>query len=912
MKKSLLLIFFLSFLNSFCQAVLLKDINLGTYSSNPTGKTQFNGLIYFIADDGIHGQELWKTDGTESGTELFKDFIPGLESGMTTLSPFVSNNFMYFFAADNDEFFLWKTDGTESGTRKIKKFTSIQSFHDTINDEMIFTAENKLWKTDGTESGTIKIKDFSVFGTSRFIKMNDQIYFSAKGNSNQGNELWKTDGTETGTVQVKDVNVGSGSTFSTNTPIVVFNNELFFVYGTKLWKSDGSESGTLEVMDLESNVKSFFIFNSKLCFFNFGNSFWFSDGTKEGTSKINTDVKEFWHNGQYMISGNKLYFQGNDSNGYEIWVTDGTASGTQLLKDIHPEFDDNNIEDIIDFNGNVIFTASDKNWFGKELWISDGTVSGTKILKDINKEGTNSSNVQNFFKFGDNVLFSADNGENGRELWLLESGTPTLLKDINIGPAYSNPQNFIEFNGEVYFMASDKEKGNELWKTDGTETGTINVFDLNPGNENGLGNSNLAILNNKLFFVGSNGTSGMELWETDGTKANTKIVANINGANSNSINNSKLVVLNNELFFAANNGESSVELWKSDGSNSGTVLVKDINTNGGSYVNNLTVHSYLNKLYFSAFDGSGTYLWESDGTEANTIKTNLKNPSNFKIGGSRDIGDRNGANIIYKTEIYLSAESPNLNKGTELWAITYSGTIQQVFDVNSGTASSYPSALTDVNGKLYFVANNGINGKELWKANGVSSAQMVKDIVSGSGSVQITNIGSIGDFVFFNAPQDPTNNPLYDYELWMSDGSDEGTKMFQDINPSQIQYRGGSNPNIFFKHNDILYFSADNGNNGFELFMLEQSALGINKESFNTLEKVSIYPNPTTNIINIKVENQIIEAVGIFNLLGKEVFRCSNKEIKANSINVSMLTNGIYVVKVKTKIGSYSRKFIKT
>ena len=88
------------------------------------------------------------------------------------------------------------------------------------------------------------------------------------------------------------------------------------------------------------------------------------------------------------------------------------------------------------------------------------------------------------------------------------------------------------------------------------------------------------------------------------------------------------------------------------------------------------------------------------------------------------------------------------------------------------------------------------------------------------------------------------------------------------------------------------------------------NVVGIKEMDKN--QGISIYPNPTTNIINIKVENQIIEAVGIFNLLGKEVLRFSNKEIKANSINISMLTNGIYVIKVKTKIGSYSRKFIKT
>src|SRR5262245_51203926 len=57
---------------------LVKDINsTGTFGSDPDALADINGTLYFVADDGVHGRELWKTDGTEKGTVLVKDIWPG-------------------------------------------------------------------------------------------------------------------------------------------------------------------------------------------------------------------------------------------------------------------------------------------------------------------------------------------------------------------------------------------------------------------------------------------------------------------------------------------------------------------------------------------------------------------------------------------------------------------------------------------------------------------------------------------------------------------------------------------------------------------------------------------------------------------------------------------------------------------
>src|SRR4051812_25666491 len=76
-----------------------EDINLKGTSSRPFHLTNVNGRLFFTADDGASGTELWKSDGTAAGTVLVKDIIPGSASS----DPYnlTSVNGRLFFTADN-------------------------------------------------------------------------------------------------------------------------------------------------------------------------------------------------------------------------------------------------------------------------------------------------------------------------------------------------------------------------------------------------------------------------------------------------------------------------------------------------------------------------------------------------------------------------------------------------------------------------------------------------------------------------------------------------------------------------------------------------------------------------------------------------------------------------------------------
>ena len=79
-----------------------------------------------------------------------------------------------------------------------------------------------------------------------------------------------------------------------------------------------------------------------------------------------------------------LYFSATDrTNGVELWKSDGTASGTVMVKDINPGAGASNPSSFVNVGGILYFRAINGT-SGAELWKSDGTASGTVMIKDIN------------------------------------------------------------------------------------------------------------------------------------------------------------------------------------------------------------------------------------------------------------------------------------------------------------------------------------------------------------------------------------------------------------------------------------------------------------------------------------------------------------------------------------------------
>ncbi len=383
-------------------AILVKDIFPGAGFSVPLVLTNVNGTLYFVADDGTHGYELWKSDGTAAGTSMVKDIRSGEASSVPDKLTNV-NGILYFRADDGTNGLeLWKSDGTAAGTSMVKDIlpgitNSAPDKLTNVNGTLYFTARDgndreELWKSDGTVAGTKRVKDINSGGPSSpeyLANVNGTLYFSAYSETN-GYGLWKSDGTVAGTTVVNGLTSVRSPYNLTNV-----NGTLYFVADNgnrtndyELWKSDGTAAGTSMVKDIKpgtgsSNPHNLTNVNGTLYFVaddgTNGQELWKSDGTVAGTKMVKDTSPTEYFAPDYLTNVNgTLYFVDHIGSGNRLWKSDGTAAGTTLVKYSNLVDWASNLTNV---DGTLYFTASDQE-HGIELWKLAGTQQREVILRN--------------------------------------------------------------------------------------------------------------------------------------------------------------------------------------------------------------------------------------------------------------------------------------------------------------------------------------------------------------------------------------------------------------------------------------------------------------------------------------------------------------------------------------------------
>jgi ELWxxDGT repeat protein len=184
------------------------------------------------------------------------------------------------------------------------------------------------------------------------------------------------------------------------------------------------------------------------------------------------------------------------------------------------------------YKGRVWFAADDGS-NGRELWVSDGTAQGTQVYINLMPAAASSS-PQEFMVALGKLWFVATHPQQGVELWRTEGTIHStgVFADIEPGLGSSFPKALIEWNDRLWFAASTTQSGLEIWSTDGKQPGATMLADIQPGPQPGLnpryvGYAPLLVPAGErmAFFNGYTAAEGEELWVTDGTSQGTRLVA---------------------------------------------------------------------------------------------------------------------------------------------------------------------------------------------------------------------------------------------------------------------------------------------------------------------------------------------------------------------------------------------------
>ncbi|WP_428306314.1 ELWxxDGT repeat protein [Lacipirellula sp.] len=802
--------------------VRVKDIFPGAKGSNPAHLTEFQGVLYFAATDRVGDVgaypsvdvELWRSDGTETGTYRVKDLVPGFRpSDVSNLTNVGGTLFFTAATLENSRMSLWKSDGTDVGTAVIAipnpdpfSGSTPPNILGSVGDAVLFTVNAELWRSDGAASGTFQLADLpgSSYGERlRVLSSSGKTTYFAANDGTSGFGLWKTDGTVAGTLFLSRYQSSyaytaflSGATISETLIFAATDPE----HGNELWRSDGTPEGTILLKDVWPGNSSY-------------QPPWGpSDPPNESRPHGFTNV-----NGQ-------VYFLAAQQFALELWRTDGTVDGTALVKTLE-EFGGNpRYSSLANVGGKLYFSVYGSS--ASEPWISDGTEAGTRRLKDINA-GSAGWFAGSFTALGDGALFVASDDVHGQELWRsdgTEEGT-ALVRDILPATAGSNSYYPTGVGGDIFFRANGGSAGEELWVSNGTAGTARLVKDIRPGLESSS-ISNLVDVGGVLFFTADDGVSGVELWKSDGTAAGTVIVRDVfTGAGSS--NPREFTNVNGTLYFAANDGATGIELWKSDGTETGTVRIKDIST-GARGSEPSAVVNVGGVLYFSANDGvTGVELWRSDGSEAGTlpVKDILLGAGNSRPSWLVNVGG----------VLYFSAAQDGVNG--DLWKSdgTANGTVR-VKNVSPETDRAWPTELTNVNGELYFSTHLDSNNAALWKSDGTEAGTNKLTHLNLSWYDRVETLGSLGGTFFIIATSFETGTTL-----WSSDGTPAGT----------IELLFAGSASNFTIWDDHLYFTRNDEYHGNELWRTDGSRAGVElAKDFSNDSRSSLYGSRVLSVVN--------------------------------------------------------------
>jgi len=659
-----------------------------------------------------------------------------------------------------------------------------------------FTADDgkgdaELWKTDGTAGGTTLVKDLGPSNDNRlsnFTNVDGTLCFVVSANLVSGPvdlQVWKSDGTAAGTTLVQDLGGVSSLTLADFGAklVVSVESDTGGNLDNKVMAGPITPNGLTVIQDSGQNKlppSDFAVVNGEL-YFAANNvlsaatgsavtdELWKSDGTAIGTQMVAAITFTLGSGGfaleritELTAVNSSLFFSAYDgSTGQELWTSDGTTAGTKEVLDIFPGTSSgspNSSEpsDLTNVNGALYFTATDAT-HGLQLWTSDGTAAGTKMLSDVT--GGVFADIANL---GANVIFSG-----------LTGGLFKFNSASGVSQISTTPQELFDpvvSGGTLYFLdESGSGMPPVLWKTQGDSGDTSTVADASNSMRLDFQVS-LSPFAGGVLFSATDSVHGKELWKSDGTVPGTALVKDIVPTDLGSYPQGAVVVGGLAYFFS-NPTRNGLDLWRTDGTSAGTIpfpVASGLSSNdvitGPPLIQNVN-----GRLYFAA---SGQ-VWTSDGTAAGTLALAKIDP-NYEVDEGVQFVGLNGV-VLFVT--YVD------NNGGALWRTD--GTAAGTFAL-ANTSSTFEAVnnLITLGGEAYFAGVNPQNqSMTLWKSDGtITGTQQVGTQQFGAQDFSPADFVTLGGKLYFTGTSTVNaSTGQVDSQLWTSDGTAAGTTMVFDF-----------------------------------------------------------------------------------------------------------------------------------
>lgn len=738
---------------------MVRDILVGIGSSRPRGFTELAGQLFFTANDGTHGRELWRTDGLGAGTTLAWDATVGAADGVTALLG--GPSWLWVQRPDHE---LWRWDGSPSGTFLVGTTTGSvsplrRSRVDRLADgRLVFASAAGLVVADGIGPNVL-IDPLFQAGSDDFVTDGTTVLYVSN-RSAPDRSLYRND-----TTGASPVDTGLGSSAA---PVN---------WGPLAELPDGTVVATA-VLDQESEVWAIAPNSNPVVL---------ADPTPPPASSI--PYWELWVSvGSKEVDGGLVYFAEDAERGNEPWFTDGTPGGTVPLAELVPG------------PGGVVAGYS-------HATAAQAGLDGALPIRHMSREGV-------WFALAEAPPSGARNVRllNDQQSAFSPIADAAAVCRVGLGAAL------------ITTVAPAWEPADPLFRLSaaGVETLVAATADLEfpPIKRCGrLGERVVAL---------QEGTA-TPLWSTDGTAAGTTVLAPVD-ADWDPV----VTARHHDVVWTAQDS-----LWRSDGTTEGTAeLVATPTGTRFAASNGDLVLFTTGLLRGNAFEaiavetavapiplGDQGFLvlsrgdWQTLAGEpisASTIGLSAGPdvPTDLWSGQVDSVGVPRLAAPLDEASALLVVDDA---VGPELWRTdgTLAGS-SRVRDIAPGLVGSDPTSFVQVrHGLVAFVANDGVHGRELWLSDGTSAGTFVVDLAPGPASSSPTDLFASDGVLLFSAW-----NPTQGREAWVNDGTPSGTSRLSDIATGPAS----SSPHSFVRAGRRLYFLASDHSHGYEWWSLDLPA----------------------------------------------------------------------------------------